>query len=57
MAEAMANRGRSVTVVDQAKEPMATLDPDMGRMVHEAMEGMGIDVRTKCQVDGSHRRS
>jgi NADPH-dependent 2,4-dienoyl-CoA reductase/sulfur reductase-like enzyme len=52
MAEAMANRGLSVTVVDQAKEPMTTLDPDMGRMVHEAMEGMGIDVRTACQVDG-----
>jgi NADPH-dependent 2,4-dienoyl-CoA reductase/sulfur reductase-like enzyme len=52
MAEAMTHRGLSVTVVDQAKEPMATLDPDMGRMVHEAMEGMGIDVRTECQVDG-----
>ena len=52
MAEAMANRGLSVTVVDQAKEPMTTLDPDMGRMVHEAMEGMGIDVRTASQVDG-----
>jgi NADPH-dependent 2,4-dienoyl-CoA reductase/sulfur reductase-like enzyme len=52
MAEAMVNRGLSVTVVDQAKEPMATLDPDMGRLVHEAMEAMGIDVRTECQVDG-----
>ena len=52
MAEAMANRGISVTVVDQAEEPMTTLDPDMGRLVHEAMEGMGIDVRTKSQVDG-----
>jgi NADPH-dependent 2,4-dienoyl-CoA reductase/sulfur reductase-like enzyme len=52
MAEAMANRGLSVTVVDQAEEPMTTLDPDMGRLVHEAMEGMGIDVRTKSQVDG-----
>jgi NADPH-dependent 2,4-dienoyl-CoA reductase/sulfur reductase-like enzyme len=52
MAEAMANRGLSVTVVDQATEPMTTLDPDMGRLVHEAMEGMGIDVRTESQVDG-----
>jgi NADPH-dependent 2,4-dienoyl-CoA reductase/sulfur reductase-like enzyme len=52
MAEAMANRGISVTVVDQAEEPMTTLDPDMGRLVHQAMEGMGIDVRTKSQVDG-----
>jgi NADPH-dependent 2,4-dienoyl-CoA reductase/sulfur reductase-like enzyme len=52
MAEAMANRGLSVTVVDQAQEPMTTLDPDMGRLVHEAMEGMGIDVRTESQVEG-----
>jgi NADPH-dependent 2,4-dienoyl-CoA reductase/sulfur reductase-like enzyme len=52
MAEAMANRGLSVTVVDQAEEPMTTLDPDMGRLVHEAMEGMGIDVRTESQVEG-----
>jgi NADPH-dependent 2,4-dienoyl-CoA reductase/sulfur reductase-like enzyme len=52
MAEAMLNRGLSVTVVDQAKEPMTTLDPDMGRMVHDAMEGMGIDVRTQCRVQG-----
>jgi NADPH-dependent 2,4-dienoyl-CoA reductase/sulfur reductase-like enzyme len=52
MAEAMTHRGLTVTVVDQAKEPMTTLDPDMGRLVHEAMEGMGIDVRTESQVDG-----
>jgi NADPH-dependent 2,4-dienoyl-CoA reductase/sulfur reductase-like enzyme len=52
MAEAMLNRGVSVTVVDQAKEPMSTLDPDMGRMVHDAMEGMGIDVRTECRLEG-----
>jgi NADPH-dependent 2,4-dienoyl-CoA reductase/sulfur reductase-like enzyme len=52
MAEAMTNRGLSVTVVDQAKEPMTTLDPDMGRLVHQAMEGMGIDVRTESKVDG-----
>ena len=52
MAEAMAKRGLSVMVVDQAKEPMTTLDPDMGRMVHDAIEGMGIDVRTESKVDG-----
>jgi NADPH-dependent 2,4-dienoyl-CoA reductase/sulfur reductase-like enzyme len=52
MAEAMVNRGIEVTVVDQAKEPMTTLDPDMGRMVHEAMEDLGIDVRTQAKVDG-----
>lgn len=42
MAEALINRGYEVTVVNRGSEPMATLDPDMGRLVHEAMEGLGI---------------
>jgi NADPH-dependent 2,4-dienoyl-CoA reductase/sulfur reductase-like enzyme len=52
MAEAMVRRGLTVTVVDQAAEPMTTLDPDMGRLVHQAMEGMHIDVRTSTSVEG-----
>jgi len=51
MAEAMVKRGLSVTVVTRSPEPMATLDPDMGRQVHDAMEGMGIDVRTSARID------
>ena len=51
MAEAMLRRGLNVTVVDQAPEPMPTLDPDMGRLVREAMNGMGIGVQ-RAQVDG-----
>src|SRR4051812_46695877 len=42
MAEALINRGYEVTVVNRGKEPMSTLDADMGRLVHEAMEGLGI---------------
>ncbi|SCD78132.1 FAD-dependent oxidoreductase [Streptomyces sp. PpalLS-921] len=42
MAEAMLRRGYEVTVVNRGAQPMATLDPDMGRLVHEAMDGMGI---------------
>ena len=52
MAEAMVHRGLDVTVVTRSAEPMATLDPDMGRLVHAAMEGMGIDVRTKVELRG-----
>jgi NADPH-dependent 2,4-dienoyl-CoA reductase/sulfur reductase-like enzyme len=52
MAEAMVNRGLSVTVLTRSAEPMATLDPDMGRLVHEAMEGLGIDVRTSVTLRG-----
>jgi NADPH-dependent 2,4-dienoyl-CoA reductase/sulfur reductase-like enzyme len=51
MAEAMVRHGLSVTVVDRGEEPMSTLDPDMGRLVHKAMEGMGIEVRTDCAVE------
>jgi NADPH-dependent 2,4-dienoyl-CoA reductase/sulfur reductase-like enzyme len=52
MAEAMVNRGLEVTVLTRSPEPMATLDPDMGRLVHDAMERMGIDVRTSVVLRG-----
>jgi NADPH-dependent 2,4-dienoyl-CoA reductase/sulfur reductase-like enzyme len=52
MAEAMVLRGLEVTVIDKAAEPMSTLDPDLGRQVHEAMEGMGIEVETDTPVEG-----
>ena len=52
MAEAMTLRGLDVVVIDKAPEPMSTLDPDLGRQVHEAMEGMGIDVETDTPVEG-----
>ncbi len=50
MAEAMVKRGYEVTVVNRGKEPMATLDPDMGRLVHRAMEGMGITMVNDAEV-------
>ncbi|MER6689401.1 FAD-dependent oxidoreductase [Streptomyces minutiscleroticus] len=50
MAEAMINRGYEVTVVNRGAEPMATLDPDMGRLVHRAMEGMGITMVNDAEV-------
>ncbi|MFF2717997.1 FAD-dependent oxidoreductase [Streptomyces sp. NPDC058011] len=42
MAEAMLKRGFEVTVLNRGRQPMATLDPDMGELVHEAMDGLGI---------------
>jgi NADPH-dependent 2,4-dienoyl-CoA reductase/sulfur reductase-like enzyme len=50
MAEAMVRRGLSVTMVEQASQPMSTLDPDMGALVRDAMCGMGIEVRTGTSV-------
>ncbi len=50
MAEALISRGYEVTVVNRGREPMATLDPDMGRLVREAMEGMGIGMVNDAEV-------
>lgn len=50
MAEALIKRGYEVTVVNRGSEPMSTLDPDMGRLVHEAMEGLGITMVNDAEV-------
>ncbi|MEU0935321.1 FAD-dependent oxidoreductase [Embleya sp. NPDC005971] len=50
MAEALVNKGLRVTVVDRSAHPMSTLDPDMGALVHEAMEGLGIEVVTETEA-------
>ncbi|MEU6574198.1 FAD-dependent oxidoreductase [Streptomyces sp. NPDC046805] len=50
MAEALLRRGYEVTVVNRASEPMSTLDPDMGRLVRRAMEGMGITMVDDAEV-------
>ncbi|WP_329455022.1 FAD-dependent oxidoreductase [Streptomyces sp. NBC_01497] len=44
MAEALLRHGFEVTVLHRDEQPMSTLDPDMGRLVNEAMTGMGITV-------------
>jgi NADPH-dependent 2,4-dienoyl-CoA reductase/sulfur reductase-like enzyme len=46
MAEAMRTRGIDVTVVERQPQPMSTLDPDMGALVGEALEGLGIKVES-----------
>ncbi len=52
MAEALINRGYEVTVVNRGAEPMATLDPDMGRLVRRAMSGLGITMVDGATVTG-----
>ncbi|MFD7276344.1 FAD-dependent oxidoreductase [Streptomyces sp. NPDC059862] len=54
MAEALINRGFEVTVVNRGREPMSTLDPDMGRLVHRAMEAMGITMVNDAEVTKLH---
>ncbi|MEW2462701.1 FAD-dependent oxidoreductase [Microbacterium sp. NPDC047426] len=50
MAEALIKRGYEVTVVNRGSEPMSTLDPDMGCLVHDAMEGLGITMVNDAEV-------
>jgi NADPH-dependent 2,4-dienoyl-CoA reductase/sulfur reductase-like enzyme len=52
MAEAFVERGCAATVVEQAAQPMGTLDPDMGRLVAVAMETHGVRLRTQVEVTG-----
>lgn len=50
MAEAMLKHGLEVTLVDRAEQPMSTLDPDMGRLVRDALEGLGVRVASGAAV-------
>ena len=50
MAEAMLRHGLDVTLVDRNDQPMSTLDPDMGRLVRTALEGLGVRVVSGAAV-------
>lgn len=52
MAEAMALRGLTVTIVDMADQPMSTLDPDMGALVAQGLTRHGVGVRGGCALRG-----
>lgn len=50
MAEAMLRHGLDVTLVDRNEQPMTTLDPDMGHLVRDALEGLGVRVVSGAAV-------
>jgi NADPH-dependent 2,4-dienoyl-CoA reductase/sulfur reductase-like enzyme len=52
MAEALVGRGVAVALVEASDQPMATLDPDMGGMVADALSGIGVDVHLGVGVKG-----
>ncbi|MGC4803512.1 FAD-dependent oxidoreductase [Micromonospora sp. DT233] len=56
MAEALVQRGLTVTLVEQADQPMATVDPDMAVLVAKAMRDLGIEIRTGVAVTGLDQR-
>ncbi|MHA4950563.1 FAD-dependent oxidoreductase [Micromonospora sp. SD19] len=52
IAEAMIQRGLSVTLVEAGEQPMSTVDSDMGELVADAMRGLGITIRGSLPVTG-----
>ncbi|ROT32294.1 FAD-dependent oxidoreductase [Micromonospora sp. HM5-17] len=56
MAEAMMQRGLSVTLVERSPEPMSTVDPDMGALVRQTLCELGLDVRSGVRVVGLRSR-
>lgn len=39
-----------MTLLNRAPEPMTTLDPDMGELVHEAVTGLGVQLVDEAEV-------
>ncbi|MEU4471666.1 FAD-dependent oxidoreductase [Micromonospora sp. NPDC023888] len=56
MAEALIQRGLSVTLVEAGAQPMATVDGDMAELVADAMRGLGVTIRTDLRVTGLEQR-
>jgi NADPH-dependent 2,4-dienoyl-CoA reductase/sulfur reductase-like enzyme len=56
MAEAMVMRGLSVTLVEQAPQPMRTLDPEMGALVADALREVGVELRLGETVEAFETR-
>ncbi|TVR52750.1 MAG: flavoprotein oxidoreductase [Gemmatimonadales bacterium] len=56
MAEAMVMRGLNVTLVEQAPQPMRTLDPEMGALVADALREVGVELRLGETVDAFETR-
>ncbi len=52
MAEAMCLRDIEVHVVEMAPRPMATMDPEFGDRITEAMRGMGMQLHLGVAVEG-----
>ncbi len=51
MAEAFLLRGIETTMVEQLPEVMSTLDPDMGRLVSEALRSSGVTLLLNERVE------
>ncbi|HVX21298.1 MAG TPA: FAD-dependent oxidoreductase [Acidimicrobiales bacterium] len=50
MAEAFVARGLAVTQIEQLPEVLPTVDPELGRLVHDHLTNHGVDVRCNTAV-------
>ncbi|WP_406072596.1 FAD-dependent oxidoreductase [Micromonospora sp. NBC_01638] len=57
IAEALFERGLSVTLVEATEQPMAKVDGDMAELVADAMRGLGITIRTGLRVTGLEQQN
>ncbi|MCJ7671936.1 MAG: FAD-dependent oxidoreductase [Acidimicrobiia bacterium] len=51
LAEALVMRGLEVALVEAAPQPMSTLDPDMGALVADALDNIGIALHLGTPVE------
>ena len=52
MAESLVRRGLAVTLIDRAEQPMSTVDTELGKVVRDALVGIGVDVRSGVSATG-----
>ncbi|MEW2428094.1 FAD-dependent oxidoreductase [Micromonospora sp. NPDC047644] len=57
IAEALIQRGLTVTLVEAGEQPMATVDAEMAELVTEAMRGLGVTIRTSLPVVDLEQRN
>ncbi|MEP6953281.1 MAG: FAD-dependent oxidoreductase [Solirubrobacteraceae bacterium] len=57
MAEALVERGLTVTLVEREQSVMASLDEEMAAHVQDAAEGVGIDVRLGATLEEIRKHS
>jgi len=51
MAEALTARGLQVTQIEQLPEVLATIDPELGGLVHAGLAAHGIEILTSATVE------
>ena len=51
MAEALILKGIKVTIINRSKEVMNTLDPDMGKKVHDVLLNLGVTIYNSESLD------